>query len=329
MTESDLKAFDGYFDQLIQLSDQMSYVSYDLSTIDGYVADLIKLVTQAKREGCSARAIRRCIAGITFGLREARAELPIHVTEEEGKVFRENQMSGYVQACIQTMLYDRTQAKLDNMVEEKKAAEARYEEALKEADDFIKKHPSIWIKIKDMTDDERTRLTGDERVLASKLKLSINRQKDVIRKGQMIGELSDNLVTVENNCSALLDTLKNWETSIAAYDVDEINRLTDEFMARTIEQQQNMETLERTTERVNAMFEELFGNKKVKDDIISTFDQYEAMLEGIAVQKAQDAEGRRLYEEHEAARQKEAEKQMQEQMDAMLEDEEENDTYTW
>ena len=326
---ADKVAFDQYFEQLLALAGEMSYVRFDLAKIDDYLDELIRLVVQAKREGCSAKAIQRCLGGIAFGLRDARAELPLHMDAEEVRVLRENHMAGWVQICTQTLLLDRIQAERDKMEEEKKAAEERYKEAVEDTDAFIKEHPSAWLKIREMTDDERTRLTGDERKLSAKQKLAVNRQLDVQRKGQKIGELEDNLVTVESNCSVLLDTLQSWEKAIAAYDIKEINRLTEEFKIKTVEQQRNMEKLREMTDRINAMFDELYSSRAQKQDIIATNDRYEEMINEKNKQEAQDAAGRKLYEQEMLARKQEAERLANEQTEAMLENESEEQEYNF
>ena len=317
----DKVAFDQYFEQLLALANEMSYVRFDLTKIDDYLDELIRLLVQAKREGCSAKAIQRCLGGIAFGLRDARADLPLHMDAEEVRGLRENHMAGWVQICTQTILFDRIQAERDRMEEEKKVLEARYKEALEDTDAFIREHPSAWMKIRTMTDDERTHLTGDERKLSSKQKLAINRQLDVQRKGQKIGELEDNLVTVESNVNVLLDTLESWEKAIAKYDIKEINRLTEEFKIKTVEQQRNMAKLRETTERINAMFDELYSDQQHKQDIIATNDLYEEMINEQNKQEAEDAAGRRMYEQEMLLRKQEAERLAQEQTDAMLENE--------
>lgn len=321
----EITAFNRYFDQLIELSNRMAYVHYDLSKIDAYVEDLIRLVIQAKQEGCSARAINRCLAGIAFGLRDARAELPIHVTEEEAKTMRENQMAGWVQICSQSVLFERIKAERDRMEDDKKHAEELYQQAMEDTDAFIKEHPSAWMKVREMTDDERTRLTGDERKLSAKQRLAISRQLDVQRKGQKIGELEDNLVTVENNCNVLLDTLKSWEKAVTTYDIKEINRLMEEFKVKTVEQQRHMEKIRETTDRINAMFDELYSGREQKQDIIATNDRYEEMLNQRDLEAAQDAAGRKMYEEEMLARKQAAEKAVLEQTDGMLENEDEEE----
>ncbi|MGX8704376.1 MAG: hypothetical protein ACSW8H_08000, partial [bacterium] len=329
VTAEEKVAFDQYFEQLLALANEMSYVRFDLTKIDDYLDELIRMVVQAKREGCSAKAIQRCLAGIAFGLREARAELPLHMDAEEVRVLRENHMAAWVQICTQTILLDRIQTERDRMEEEKKIAEERYKEAVEDTDAFIKDHPSAWLKIREMTDDERTRLTGDERKLSSKQKLAVNRQLDVQRKGQKIGELEDNLVTVESNVSVLLDTLESWEKAVAAYDVKEINRLTEEFKIKTVEQQRNMAKLREMTDRINALFDELYSSREQKQDIIATNDRYEEMINERNMQAAQDAAGRKLYEQEMLARKQEAERLAQEQADNMLENEPEEEQYNF
>ncbi len=326
---ADKVAFDQYFDQLIALAGEMSYVRFDLTKIDNGLDELIRLLVQAKREGCSARAIQRCLGGIAFGLRDARAELPLHMDAEEVRVLREDHMAGWVEICSHTILLDRLQAERDRMEEEKKHLEKLYNEALEDTDAFIKEHPSAWLKIQKMTDDERTRLTGDERKLSSKQKLAVNRQLDVQRNGQKIGELEDNLVTVESNCSVLLDTLQNWEKAIAAYDIKEINRLAEEFKVRTVEQQRNMSKLREMTDRINAMFDELYSSREQKQDIIATNDRYQEMIDEQNRLAAEDAAGRKIYEQEMLARKHEAERLANEQAENMLEKEPEELEYNF
>ena len=180
-----------------------------------------------------------------------------------------------------------------------------------------------------MTDDERTRLTGDERKLSAKQKLAVNRQLDVQRNGQKIGELEDNLVTVESNCSVLLDTLQNWEKAIAAYDIKEINRLAEEFKVRTVEQQRNMSKLREMTDRINAMFDELYSSREQKQDIIATNDRYQEMIDEQNRLAAEDAAGRKIYEQEMLARKHEAERLANEQAENMLEKEPEELEYNF
>ena len=172
---------------------------------------------------------------------------------------------------------------MSDEVKKKEAEKTRLEELVKEKKEIVQQmvndRPSIWNKLKTMTSDERTKLTGEEHLMAAAMDDVINTQKSLENVMKQIGSLKLDIVDVEQSNRTIYDQVRSWESNIDENTVAEIRRQTQEFEKEELKRKARMESLRATIDEMNYAIDRLYAGADTKERLAAINDEYEERME--------------------------------------------------
>ena len=299
----DQKKHESLLDQLIKKTDSMVYVHYNTDKIFSLADDLIEILKKAKKSG-STETINRCIIAINYALSEGLAAVPKNRNDEEIKKQREDILSAYYQVCNESMVQDNLRTAIEEKEKEKVKKEKELKDAVDDLDMFASTHYAAFQKVKALTPDQRSKLTGTESQIAAKMRKATDRNVELVHIQQRIGQINLDLRNVEHSCNNLFNIIKDLQISVKEEDVQEINRLTREWEKTVRKEQENIGKLREAANEMNIAFDVIYNNRETKEAIIAINDEYENMLYERRVQEAEDKAGAQLYKAEQEAQRK-------------------------
>lgn len=299
----DQKKHESLLDQLIKKTDSMVYVHYNTDKIFSLADDLIEILKKAKKSG-STETINRCIIALNYALSEGLAAVPKNRNDEEIKKQREDILSAYYQVCNESMVQDNLRTAIEEKEKEKVKKEKELKDAVDDLDMFASTHYAAFQKVKALTPDQRSKLTGTESQIAAKMRRATDRNVELVHIQQRIGQINLDLTNVEHSCNNLFNIIKDLQISVKEEDVQEINRLTREWEKTVRKEQENIGKLREAANEMNIAFDVIYNNRETKEAIIAINDEYENMLYERRVQEAEDKAGAQLYKAEQEAQRK-------------------------
>lgn len=299
----DQKKHESLLDQLIKKTDSMVYVHYNTDKIFSLADDLIEILKKAKKSG-STETINRCIIALNYALSEGLAAVPKNRNDEEIKKQREDILSAYYQVCNESMVQDNLRTAIEEKEKEKVKKEKELKDAVDDLDMFASTHYAAFQKVKALTPDQRSKLTGTESQIAAKMRKATDRNVELVHIQQRIGQINLDLTNVEHSCNNLFNIIKDLQISVKEEDVQEINRLTREWEKTVRKEQENIGKLREAANEMNIAFDVIYNNRETKEAIIAINDEYENMLYERRVQEAEDKAGAQLYKAEQEAQRK-------------------------
>ena len=299
----DQKKHESLLDQLIKKTDSMVYVHYNTDKIFSLADDLIEILKKAKKSG-STETINRCIIALNYALSEGLAAVPKNRNDEEIKKQREDILSAYYQVCNESMVQDNLRTAIEEKEKEKVRKEKELKDAVDDLDMFASTHYAAFQKVKALTPDQRSKLTGTESQIAAKMRKATDRNVELVHIQQRIGQINLDLTNVEHSCNNLFNIIKDLQISVKEEDVQEINRLTREWEKTVRKEQENIGKLREAANEMNIAFDVIYNNRETKEAIIAINDEYENMLYERRVQEAEDKAGAQLYKAEQEAQRK-------------------------
>lgn len=299
----DQRKLDSLLDQLIKKTDSMVYVHYNTDKIFSLTDDLVEILKNAKKNG-STRTIERCIGAINYALSEGLAAVPRNRKDEEVRQQRENILAAYYQVCNESMIQDNLRNAIEEKEKEKEKKEKELNDAVNDLDLFASTHYAAFQKVKALTPDQRSKLTGTESQVAAKMRRATDRNIELVHIQQRIGQINLDLTNVEHSCNNLFNIIKDLQISVKEEDVEEINRLTKEWEKTVRREQENIGKLREAANEMNIAFDVIYNNRETKEAIITINDEYENMLYERRTQEAEDKAGAQLYKEQQEAQKK-------------------------
>ena len=294
VSEENQRKHDSLLDQLIKKADSMVYVHYNTDRIFSLTEDLIEILKEAKKRGTN-ETIDRCIMGLNYALSEGLSPVPVNKNEEDVKKQREDILSAYYQICSLTLNQDELKNKIEIKEKEKEYKEQEYKDAIEDMHSFAAAHHGAYNKVKVLTPDQRTKLTGIEKQIAAKMQTAINRSIELTHIQQKIGQINLDLAHVEHSCKNLFNIVNDLKISVNEDDVEEIKRLTKEWENTVRKEQESIGKLREAANEMNIAFDTIYNDRSTKETIIAINDEYEKMLYERTVQEAEDKAGAQLY----------------------------------
>ena len=299
----DQRKHESLLDQLIKKTDSMVYVHYNTDKIFSLADDLIEILKKAKKSG-STETINRCIIALNYALSEGLAAVPKNRNDEEIKKQREDILSAYYQVCNESMVQDNLRTAIEEKEKEKVRKEKELKDAVDDLDMFASTHYAAFQKVKALTPDQRSKLTGTESQIAAKMRKATDRNVELVHIQQRIGQINLDLTNVEHSCNNLFNIIKDLQISVKEEDVQEINRLTREWEKTVRKEQENIGKLREAANEMDIAFDVIYNNRETKEAIIAINDEYENMLYERRVQEAEDKAGAQLYKAEQEAQRK-------------------------
>ena len=259
VSEENQRKHDSLLDQLIKKADSMVYVHYNTDRIFSLTEDLIEILKEAKKSGTS-ETIDRCIMGLNYALSEGLSPVPVNIKEKE-----------------------------------KDHKKQEFKDAVDDLHSFASTHYAAFQKVKSLTPDQRTKLTGTESQIAAKMRRATDRNIELVHIEQRIGQINLNLADVEHSCKNLLNIINDLKVSVNEDDVEEIERLTKEWEKTVRKEQENIGKLREAANEMNIAFDTIYNSREIKEAIITINDEYDNMMYERTVQEAEDKAGAQLY----------------------------------
>ncbi len=309
----DQRKHESLLDQLIKKTDSMVYVHYNTDKIFSLADDLIEILKKAKKSG-STETINRCIIALNYALSEGLAAVPKNRNDEEIKKQREDILSAYYQVCNESMVQDNLRTAIEEKEKEKVKKEKELKDAVDDLDMFASTHYAAFQKVKALTPDQRSKLTGTESQIAAKMGNATDRNVELVHIQQRIGQINLDLRNVEHSCNNLFNIIKDLQISVKEEDVQEINRLTREWEKTVRKEQENIGKLREAANEMDIAFDVIYNNRETKEAIIAINDEYENMLYERRVQEAEDKAGAQLYKAEQEAQRKAIEERVLNEM---------------
>ena len=288
----DIPVFNDYFNQAIQLADNARIVRFDCSSIDEQVLNIIEVLEHAKAENGSSMTIKRCFAGISYGLDKAHREIPASAIQADIIQRRATMVSRYFIICNGSFEVDKMNDELRKKKLEKAHLEELVEEKKKIVEDMAYDKPSTFNKLQSMTADERSKLTGEEHLMAAAMSDAINTKKSLENVKMQIGAMELDIVTVEQVNRSIYDQVRSWESGIDENTVAEILRQTKEFEKEELKHKELVKKLEGTVQEMNLAIDNLYAGVDMKEKMINIADKYDDMIKLEQRQQAEDEAGR-------------------------------------
>lgn len=257
------KKQDYLLDQLVKKTDSMVYVHYNTDRIFDLVDSLVELLKKAKQTG-TTETINRCIIALNYALTEGLAPVPKNKKDEDVKKQREDILSAYYQICNETLIQDTFRNAIEEKEKEKTKKEKELEDAKNDLDLFAASHYAAFKKVKELTPDQRTKLTGIESQIAAKMRRATDRHVELVHIEQRIGQINLNLTNVEHSCNNLFNIIKDLQVSVDKDNVEEINRLTREWEKTVREEQENIGKLRDAANEMNIAFDVIYNSRETK-----------------------------------------------------------------
>ena len=309
----DKRKLDSLLDQLIKKTDSMVYVRFNTDKIFGLANALIEILKNAKTNG-STKTIERCIVAINYALSEGLASVPRNRNDEEIKEQRENILSTYYQICNESMIQDNLRNAIEEKEKEKKEKEKQYKEAENDLDLFVSTHFAAYQKVRLLSPDQRTKLTGMESQVAAKMKRATDKNVELVHIQQRIGQINLNLTNVEHSCNNLINIINDLQISIKREDVEEIKRLTKKWEETVRRDQENIGKLREAANEMDIAVGTIFNDRLTKEALITINDNYENMVYERRIQEAEDKAGAQLYKKQQEAQKKAIEERILNEM---------------
>lgn len=294
VSEENQRKHDSLLDQLIKKADSMVYVHYNTDRIFSLTEDLIEILKEAKKSGTS-ETIDRCIMGLNYALSEGLSPVPVNKNEEDVKKQREDILSAYYQICNETLIQDGLRNQIEIKEKEKDHKKQEFKDAVDDLHSFASTHYAAFQKVKSLTPDQRTKLTGTESQIAAKMRRATDRNIELVHIEQRIGQINLNLADVEHSCKNLLNIINDLKVSVNEDDVEEIERLTKEWEKTVRKEQENIGKLREAANEMNIAFDTIYNSREIKEAIITINDEYDNMMYERTVQEAEDKAGAQLY----------------------------------
>ncbi|MBQ9155526.1 MAG: hypothetical protein IJ137_01950 [Eubacterium sp.] len=308
----DIPTLNGCFDETIRRTDRLIPVHFDVTAIDQYMDGIVDVLRLTKDENGTKETMLRCFAGLGYGLMHGHKEVPANAVEAEVVRRRNDMMSRYLQLCTGSYEIDKLRGEIEKKQIEKGKRQKMYEASRQELQDMIDAHPSIWHKVHTMTADERTKLSGQEQIMAAKMNESIERRRVVDQIEKQIGQCSRDIVTIESMTSAMAVTLKSWENNIDEQSMAEIHRLTEAYVKDELAKQKIMKGLEVSVDELDKAIDRLYAGQDAKEWVIEVTEKFDSMVNREKQQEIEDEKGRELLRKQKLEEQKQKEKQKHE-----------------
>ncbi|MDO5475654.1 MAG: hypothetical protein Q4F43_00900 [Eubacteriales bacterium] len=293
----EINQFDSLLAQAATIADQLPPVAFDVTGIDKEILGIIEVLRHTKEDGGSRETMKRCLTGIAYGLKHGHREIPSHANAESVVNRREGQLKRYKDIVLMSAEIDKNYLEIAKRSTEKKNREGELQDAKDKLNKLVDESPAVYYKVRSLTPDERTTLTGEDYNMAAAMSSVVNRTREINHLNLLIGNSRSDIETLQTSVNSLVVQLENWERNIDEATIADIQRLTKDFEHHRLEQQQFMKKLNESTAELDSAFRALYNTLEAKEEVVTISEEYDKILRDAEKKALEDERGRMRLEE--------------------------------